>query len=71
MELPYSIYLDPSVVVEIASGASEFIPGFHWGSCCSSFSFMCGIIYHHSNSEFESRSWRGELDTILCDKVCQ
>jgi len=28
MELPYSIYLEPSVVVEIASGASEVIPGF-------------------------------------------
>jgi len=50
MELPYSIYLVPSVVVKIASGASEFIPGFYWGSCCSSFSFMCGVlwvIYHH------------------------
>jgi len=21
--------------------------------------------------KFESRSWRGVLDTILCDKVCQ
>jgi hypothetical protein len=21
--------------------------------------------------EFESRSWRGVLDTILCDNVCQ
>ena len=21
--------------------------------------------------EFESRSWRGVLDTTLCDKVCQ
>jgi hypothetical protein len=22
-------------------------------------------------TEFESRSWRGVLDTTLCDKVCQ
>ena len=27
--------------------------------------------YHHLSCEFESRSWRGVLDTTLCDKVCQ
>jgi hypothetical protein len=27
--------------------------------------------YHHQRCEFESRSWRGVLDTTLCDKVCQ
>jgi len=27
--------------------------------------------YHHYNCELESRSWRGALDTTLCDKVCQ
>jgi hypothetical protein len=27
--------------------------------------------YHHYGCEFESRSWRGVLDTTLCDKVCQ
>ena len=27
--------------------------------------------YHHSSWELEHRSWRGELDTILCDKVGQ
>jgi hypothetical protein len=27
--------------------------------------------YHHQQYEFESRSWRGVLDTTLCDKVCQ
>ena len=27
--------------------------------------------YHHYRCEFESRTWRGVLDTILCDKVCQ
>ena len=27
--------------------------------------------YHHSRCEFESHSWRGVLDTTLCDKVCQ
>ena len=25
--------------------------------------------YHHYSFEFESCSWRGVLDTILCDKV--
>ena len=27
--------------------------------------------YHHWSYEFESRSWRGVLDTTLGDKVCQ
>jgi len=27
--------------------------------------------YHHWSCEFDSRSWRGVLDTTLCDKVCQ
>ena len=27
--------------------------------------------YHHQRCEFESRSWRGVLDTTLCDKVYQ
>ena len=28
-------------------------------------------FYHHWNCEFKPRSWRGVLDTTLCDKVCQ
>ena len=28
-------------------------------------------VYHHWNCEFEPRSWRGVLDTTLCDKVRQ
>ena len=32
----------------------------------------CAIsAYHHYWCECESRSWRGVLDTTLCDKVCQ
>ena len=27
--------------------------------------------YHHLCREFEPCSWRGVLDTTLCDKVCQ
>jgi hypothetical protein len=27
--------------------------------------------HHHLSCEFESRSWRAVLDTIVCDKVCQ
>jgi hypothetical protein len=27
--------------------------------------------YHHKSCEFAPRSWRGVLDTTLCDKVCQ
>ena len=32
----------------------------------------CAIsTYHHYSCEFEPRSWRGVLDTTVCDKVCQ
>jgi hypothetical protein len=35
------------------------------------FTTTCAIsAYHHLSCEFESRSWRGVLDTTLCDKVC-
>ena len=27
--------------------------------------------FHHWSSELETHSWRGVLDTTLCDKVCQ
>jgi hypothetical protein len=27
--------------------------------------------YHHERCEFESRSWRGVLDSTLVDKECQ
>ena len=27
--------------------------------------------YHHKRYEFECHSWRGLLDTLLCNKVCQ
>jgi len=31
----------------------------------------CAIsAYHHYYCDFQSRSWRGVLDTTLCDKVC-
>ena len=28
-------------------------------------------VYYHLNCEFKPRSWRGVLDTTLCDKVYQ
>jgi hypothetical protein len=32
----------------------------------------CAIsAYHHLSCVFESSSWRGVLDTTLCDQVCQ
>ena len=38
-----------------------------------SWSWSYGAIsaYHHWNCEFELRSWRGALDTTLCDQVFQ
>jgi hypothetical protein len=36
------------------------------------FSTTCAISVHHIyGCGFEPRSWRGVLDTALCDKVCQ
>ena len=36
------------------------------------FTTTCAIsAYHHESCEFEPCSWRGVLDTKLCDKVCQ
>jgi hypothetical protein len=36
------------------------------------FTTTCAIsAYHHYSYELEHRSWRGELDTTLSDKVCQ
>ena len=48
-----------------------------WGRCgryCMVVGFTTTYAisaYHHSSCEFESRSWRGVLDTTLCYKVCQ
>ena len=33
--------------------------------------FPTTCAYHHSSCEFEPCSWRGVLDTTLCDQVCQ
>ena len=42
------------------------------GRDCMAVGFTCWIsAYHHYSCEFESRSWRGALDTKLCDNVCQ
>jgi hypothetical protein len=36
------------------------------------FTTTCAMsAYHHYSCEFEPHSWRGVLDTTLCDKVCQ
>jgi len=36
------------------------------------FTSTCAIsAYHHYGCEFEPRSWRGVLNTTLCDKDCQ
>ena len=41
-------------------------------SCSWSYgSWIYNGAYHHLNCEFKSHSWRGVLDTILCDKVSQ
>ena len=48
------------------------------GGCCACDRMVVGFIttcaisaYHHCSYEFEPHSWRGVLDTTLCDNVCQ
>ena len=49
----------------------------YWGCCgrdrmVNGFTTIYAIsAYHPLSCEFESCSWRGVLDTTLCDKVCQ
>ena len=36
------------------------------------FKITCAVsAFHHYSCEFEPCSWRGVLDTTLCDKICQ
>jgi len=48
-----------------------------WG-CCDCDRMVVGFTttyaisaYHHQSCNFKPRSWRGDLDTTLCDNVCQ
>ena len=34
-------------------------------------SWIAITAYHHQGYKLESRSWRGVIDTTLCNKVCQ
>ena len=33
-----------SNTIILAENLSSFTPGFHWGSCCSIFSFLCNVL---------------------------
>jgi hypothetical protein len=52
-----------SIVNGVLSWSWSYVVGFTT-TCATS-------VYHHWSCEFEPRSWRGVLDTTLCDKVCQ
>ena len=41
-----------------------------WAHCRFTTTYAISA-YHHYSCEFEPRTWRGVLDTTLCDKVCQ
>jgi hypothetical protein len=44
----------------------------HRGRMVVGFTTICAIsAYHYYSCEYKSRSWRGLLDTTLCNKVCQ
>ena len=49
-----------------------YIYGGHRDRMAIRFTITCAMsAYHQWSCEFEPRSWRGALDTKLCDKVCQ
>jgi hypothetical protein len=35
------------------------------------FTTICAIGVYHKSCEFKSGSWRGQLNTTICDKICQ
>jgi hypothetical protein len=54
---------DPQNLFSLIRGCDRMVVGF---------TTTCAIsAYRHSSCEYEPRSWRGVLDTTLCDKVCQ
>ena len=57
-----------STKVEMSNGWS--FQGQSWSSSYGSWTFAI-CAYHPYSCEFEPGSWRGVLDTTLCDKVCQ
>ena len=49
-------------LISIRRGRDRMVVGF---------TTTCAIsAYHNQSFDFESHSWRGVLDTTLCDKVC-
>ena len=59
-------------------GSGDGGGGWGWGGCRGRDRMVGGFTvsyavstYRHQSCEFESRSWRGVLDTTLCDKLCQ
>jgi hypothetical protein len=54
----------------VSSNFSPFFFRSHWD--IRGFTTTCAIsAYRQLKRELESRSWRGVLDTTLCDKVCE
>ena len=49
------------IVVRVPRGRDQMVVGFI--ATCSA------RAYHHQIYEFESRSWRGVLDAILCESL--
>ena len=62
----------PTIMLHDVTG--DLYPPF-WGRrdrMVVGFTTTCAISgYHHLSSKFEPHSWRGVLDTTLCDKGCQ
>jgi len=52
-------------------GSQIFCLLWTWSYYSRIYNYLCNQWLSPLNCEFESRSWRGVLDTTLCDKDCQ
>jgi len=65
---PVSVYCDLNhdIVYALLNKHHTKIKGLSW-----SWSYDAINAYQHFSCELKTRSWRGVLDTTLCDPVCQ
>ena len=63
---PVYCELNHDIVYALLNKHHTKIQGLSW-----SWLYDAINAYHNFSCEFKTRSWRGVLDTTLCDQVCQ
>ena len=62
-------FIDAKSVLRVLVTIQKYLSKM--GAVRGSDGLVVGFITTYANSDFESHSWRGVLNTTLCDKVCQ